>query len=145
MEDIRTLVNNEGFIKRIQYTLITLFALVIALDIYLALDSIDNNTISNVIQTYTDNGVFVLTYFWGVVAANLFFTTKNPFVNGTYGSIIIIGIALIFLIFNIEPKIELYLINHNYGISIYSISMAFGFIIGLLFWRQKHKINDMVI
>jgi len=138
MKNISSLVNNKSFIKKVQYILIGLFLIIIGLDVYLSLDSQDGNTISNVIQDQTDNGLFVLTYFWGTLAANLFFTSKKPkLVSSAVGTIIVIVIALLILFFNIEPKLNLFFTNNQYDFSIYTISMVLGFIIGLLFWRQE--------
>ena len=139
MENITTLINNHNLVKKVQYILIAIFLIIIGLDIYLALDSAEGNTISNVIQNHTDNGLFVLTYFWGCIAANLFFTIKNePLVNSNIGTLIVIAIAFLMILFNVEPLVDDFFKNHNYNISIYSISMILGFSIGMVFWRQQH-------
>lgn len=138
MKPLSKLITDQNFVKKVQYVMIALFVVIIGLDIYLALDAIDGNTISNVIRLKTDNGVFVLTYFWGAIAANLFFSTKkHSDFNGTIGSIIVVLIAILFIIFNVEKYVDSYFVAHQYNISIYSLSMAFGLIIGLLFWKQK--------
>ena len=137
MKSLNSLVNNPKFVKKVQYVLIALFLLVVALDVYLALDKEDGNTISNVIQLKTDNGLFILTYFWGAIAANLFFIRfKEPYINGIIGSIIVICIALLFAIFNIEMKIKQLLNIAEYDFLTYSLSMLFGLCVGLIFWRQ---------
>lgn len=139
MKPIKTLVNDPTFVKKVQYILIGLFLLVVALDVYLALDSENGNTISNVIQLKTDNGLFILTYFWGAIAANLFFIRfKEPFISGIIGSIIVFGIALLFAIFNVEPEIK-QLLKSDYDFLTYVLSMLFGLGIGLLFWRQHEE------
>lgn len=137
MKSLNSLVNNPKFVKKVQYVLIALFLLVVALDVYLALDKEDGNTISNVIQLKTDNGLFILTYFWGAIAANLFFIRfKEPYINGIIGSIIVICIALLFAIFNIEMKIKQLLNIAEYDFLTYALSMLFGLCVGLIFWRQ---------
>ena len=124
-------------VKRVQYILIGLFIFLIGFDIYLAVT--DSETISNVIRDQTDNGLFILTYFWGIVAANLFITRKGkPWINGTVGSIIVIGIALILAIFNVETMVRTYFSEHEYAFSRYSLSMGLGLLVGIVFWRQKH-------
>ena len=140
MQSISTYLNDQKFIKRVQFTLIVLFILLIALDIYLALDKTKNNTISNIIQNYTDSGLFVLTYFWGALAANIFFTRKSrQLINPLAGTIIVISIAILMILFNIEPKVSTMWTNIKYNLSVYSISMTLGFMVGLLFWRQQQK------
>lgn len=137
MKSLNSLVNDPKFVKKVQYVLIALFLLVVALDVYLALDKEDGNTISNVIQLKTDNGLFILTYFWGAIAANLFFIRfKEPYINGIIGSIIVIGIALLFAIFNIELEIKQLLNIADYDFLTYALSMLFGLCVGLIFWRQ---------
>ena len=139
MQPLSTLLSDENLIKKVQYILIVLFLLLIALDIYLALDKTDSNTISKIIQDGTDNGIFVLTYFWGAIAANLFITKKAPLlINPLAGTIIVVGLAFLMVLFNIEPKVNTMLENIKYNISIYSISMVLGFFVGLVFWRQEH-------
>lgn len=140
VQEFKTLISNEKFVKKVQYILIGLFLFVLALDVYLALDGKDGNTVSNIIKNNTENGLFILTYFWGTIAANLFFVRYNkPIVNGAIGSIIVIGIALLIAIFNVEFHIADFMTSHEYSFSVYFISMAFGFLIGLLFWRQEEK------
>lgn len=137
---LKQFLNNTHLIKRIQYVLIALFVLLIVLDVYLSVDSIDNNTISSIIKNNTDNGFFVLTYFWGAVAANLFFTTRRvKLVSPTVGTIILVTIALLIVAFNIGELVTDFIEDHYYGIYRYSISMGLGILIGLLFWRQETK------
>jgi hypothetical protein len=137
MKPLNSLINDPKFVKKVQYILIGLFLLVVALDVYLALDKEDVNTISNVIQLKTDNGLFILTYFWGAIAANLFFIRfKEPYISGTAGSIIVIGIALLFAIFNIESQVKQLVNTTEYDFLTYALSMLFGLSIGLIFWRQ---------
>lgn len=139
MQPIKTLVNDQKFVKKVQYVLIGLFLLVVALDVYLALDKEDGNTISNVIQLKTDNGLFILTYFWGAIAANLFFIRfKKPNISGTLGSIIVVGIALLFAIFNVEPEVKA-MLDSDYDFLTYALSMLFGLVVGLIFWRQHEQ------
>ena len=141
MQPISTYLNDQKFIKRVQFTLIALFIILIALDIYLALDKTKNNTISNIIQNYADSGLFVLTYFWGALAANIFFTRKSPqLINPLAGTMIVIAIAILMILFNIEPKVSTMWTNIKYNLSVYSISMTLGFLVGLVFWRQEQKI-----
>ena len=141
MQPISTYLNDQKFIKRVQFTLIALFIILIALDIYLALDKTKNNTISNIIQNYADSGLFVLTYFWGALASNIFFTRKSPqLINPLAGTMIVIAIAILMILFNIEPKVSTMWTNIKYNLSVYSISMTLGFLVGLVFWRQEQKI-----
>ena len=139
MQPIKTYLTDQDFIKKVQFILIALFVLLIGLDIYLALDKTDNNTISNIIQNKTDNGLFVLTYFWGALASNFFFTRKSPqLINSTWGSILVISLAILMILFNIEPRVSSLMFKINDSISIYSISMLLGVLVGLVFWRQQH-------
>ena len=140
MKPVYTYLNDQKFIKKVQYTLIILFILLIALDIYLALDKTKNNTISNIIQNYADSGLFVLTYFWGALAANIFFTRKSPhLINPLAGTVIVISIAILMILFNIEPKVSSMWADIKYNLSVYSISMTLGFFVGLIFWTQEQK------
>ena len=138
MQPIKTYLTDQDFIKKVQFILIALFVLLIGLDIYLALDKTDNNTISYIIQNKTDNGLFVLTYFWGALASNFFFTRKSPqLINSTWGSILVISLAILMILFNIEPRVSSLMFKINDSISIYSISMLLGVLVGLVFWRQQ--------
>ena len=130
--------SHQKTIRRIQYLLIGLFIFLIFFDIYLAVT--DSDTISNVIKDKTDNGFFVLTYFWGALASNIFISRKkDPLVNGTAGSIIVLGIALLIIILDLEMLVTEFFQNHNYEFSKYIVSMVLGVISAYLFWRQKHE------
>lgn len=145
MAEFKKLISDQKFIKKVQYVLIGLFLLVVALDVYLALDKEDNNTISNVIQANTDSGLFILTYLWGAVAANLFFIRfKKPWINSTVGSAIVIIIALIMALINLEGRLSAFALDKGYDFSLYFISMSFGVLMGLIFWQQYETkiIND---
>lgn len=138
MRPLNQLMNDELIIKRIQIFLIVLFSVLILWDFLLALDCLDENTISNVIQNRVDSGLLVLTYFWGAVCANLFFPLKKqPKVNPIVGTIILYGIALLFVVLNAEQEFNKLLSVDLYK---YGSYMAFGLIIGLLFWRQKEHV-----
>lgn len=137
-DNISKFLTDTSIIRKVQYVLIGLFMIVVGLDIYLALDSIDGNTISNIIKNKTDNGFFVLTYFWGAIASNFFlYDPKSLDFSGTIGSIIVILFAILIIIFDIEQIVDNFFINHQYNISIYTLSMSFGLLVGWLFWRQK--------
>ena len=136
LRSIVSLVQDQKFIRRVQYVLIGLFVVVIGLDTYLALDEIDNNTISNVVQDKTDNGLFILTYFWGAIAVNLFFIRfTKPVINGTLGSLIIVLVAICFALFNAESGVRA-LLPQEYDFVLYMLSMVFGMLMGFVFWRQ---------
>jgi hypothetical protein len=140
VQEFKTLISSEKFVKNVQYILISLFLFVLALDVFLALDGKDDNTVSNIIKDKTENGWFILTYFWGAIAANLFFVRFNkPIIKGTVGSIIVIGVALLIAVFNIELHTTNFITSHDYSFPVYFISMVFGVIVGLLFWRQPEK------
>ncbi len=137
MRSLNQIVNDDVIIKRIQIFLIVLFTVLVLWDFLLALDCLDENTISRVIQNRVDSGLLVLTYFWGAVCANLFFPLKDdPKVNPTTGTIILYGIALMFVILNAEKQFDKFMTVDLYK---YGTYMVFGFIIGLLFWRQKQQ------
>jgi len=126
---------HQKVVRRVQYILIGLFIFLIVFDIYLAVT--DSETISEVIKEKTDNGYFVLTYFWGAIAANFFLSRrKEVFLNGTIGSIVVIGIALLIEIFNVDRFVADYFLIHEYQFSHYSLSMSLGLLMGVIFWRQ---------
>ncbi|WP_452220529.1 hypothetical protein [Lacinutrix salivirga] len=143
MQNIKTLLDNDTFVKRIQFIIIALFFLLIAFDIYLAVDdTVDDDTISRIIKTYTDNG-YILTFFWGALAANFFFPTKHPLlVSKTVGSIITVVIALFIYWFNLGTMVRDMLGPTENDIRIaHAIYMVIGFLIAFLFWRQPSENN----
>ena len=140
MQPINQLLDQNAFIKKVQYLIITLFLLLIAFDIYLAVDTTtDNDTISRIIKTYTDNGLYVLTFFWGALAANFFFTTKHVLlVSGTIGSIILVVLAFFIYWFSLGTKVETIIGPTENDIRIaHAIYMIVGFLIAFLVWRQR--------
>lgn len=146
MFSFNQLLHNDAFIKRVQYVIITLFVLLIAFDIYLAVDStIEDDTISSIIKSYTDDGLYILTFFWGALATNFFFPTKPPLlVSKTLGSIILIVIAIFIYLFNLGPMVRHMIGSSENDIRLaHAIYMLFGFIMAFLFWRQPHKDQEM--
>lgn len=138
MQNLNTLLDNNTFVKRVQYLIIALFFVLIGFDIYLAVDkTIDDDTISRIIKTYTDNG-YILTYFWGALAANFFFPTKQPLlVSKTVGSIITVIIALFIYWFNLGSMLRDVIGPTENDIRItHAIYMVIGFLIAFLLWRQ---------
>jgi len=137
MNNIVAYITDEVVIKRIEYFLIILFLVLVAWDFLLALDNIKDvgNTISEVIQEHVGSGVFVLTYFWGAICANIFFPLKKePKIDPTIGTIVMYVIAILIWIVNPNDDIENMLKLELYK---NALGMAFGFIIGFIFWRQK--------
>lgn len=140
MQPFNTLINDAKIIKRIQYFLIILFVVLVAWDFLLALDCIDANTISMVIQSKVDSGLFILTYFWGAVCANLFFPCANkPKINPTIGTVILYVIALLIYVVDAESTVNSMMQGYNEQTLLkYSLGMILGFIIGFVFWRQRY-------
>lgn len=140
MQSIQQLLRNDVFIKRIQYLIIALFILLIVFDIYLAIDStVDDDTISKIIKTYTDDGLYILTFFWGALSANFFFPTKQPLlVSGTVGSIILIVIAIFIYLFQLGPMVEHMIGPTENDIRIaHAFYMGLGFVLAWVLWRQS--------
>ena len=139
MQPIDQLLDNDAFIKKVQYIIITLFILLIAFDLYLAIDSnTEGDTISNIIKSYTDNGLFILTFFWGALVANFFFPTKHTLlVSGTVGSIILVVFAVFIYWFSLGTMVSNMIGPTENDIRIaHAIYMIFGFLMGFLLWRQ---------
>ncbi|MGB1209867.1 hypothetical protein CLV86_2043 [Lacinutrix venerupis] len=144
MQNLETYFETHPKLVRIvQYILIGLFVVLIIFDIILA--ATNNITISEVIKGETEKAFFVLTYFWGAVAINLFFTRKSKkLVHEVTGTIILFSIAALIYFLKIGPflietvaKIPNQPTQNEIRIA-HAISMAFGLLIGYLFWRQDH-------
>lgn len=144
MQNLETYFETHPKLVRIvQYILIGLFVVLIIFDIILA--ATNNITISEVIKGETEKAFFVLTYFWGAVAINLFFTRKSKkLVHEVTGTIILFLIAALIYFLKIGPfLIETVAKTPNQPTQneiriAHAISMAFGLLIGYLFWRQDH-------
>lgn len=137
MIELKKLINKDSIIKKIELFLIVLFIVLIAWDLFLAVTKPDNNTISNVIQNNVDSGIYILTYFWGAICANLFFPLKHkPKINPTVGTIVMYIIALLIWIANPKETVENMLDTNLYR---YGLGMVFGFVVGFVFWRQQNS------
>lgn len=142
MNPIKNLLNNDAFIKRIQWVIITLFIALIGFDIYLAVDkSVPDDTISRIIKNYADQGLYILSYFWGTVSINFFFPTDKPrLINKTLGSIIIMIVALMIYIFNLGSRVNLMIGPSETDIRItHAIYMLIGALLAFFLWRQPKK------
>lgn len=130
-------------VRVVQYVLMGLFVFLILFDIILA--ATDNITISEVIKGETEKAFFVLTYFWGALAMNLFITRKSKkLVSDVVGTFILFGVAALIFFLKIGPlliaavsEIPSQPTQNEIRIA-HAISMAFGMLIGYLFWRQHH-------
>ncbi|WP_452223231.1 hypothetical protein [Lacinutrix chionoecetis] len=144
MQNLETyLETHPKLIRIVQYILIGLFVVLIVFDIILA--ATDNITISEVIKGETEKAFFVLTYFWGVVAMNLFITRKGKKrIHEVAGTIIMLVIAAIIYFAKLGPLLIEWVAEipsrptQNEIRIAHGISMAFGMLIGYLFWRQDH-------
>ncbi len=144
MQSINQLLDNDAFIKRVQYVIITLFILLIAFDIYLAVDGTsEEDTISNVIKSYTDDGLYILTFFWGALVVNLFFPTKRPLlVSGTVGSLILVVITVFIYFFSLGTMVRNMIGPTENDIRIaHAIYMLLGFLMAYVLWRQSTPKN----
>ncbi len=144
MQSINQLLDNDAFIKRIQYLIITLFILLIAFDIYLAVDTtIEDDTISRIIKSYTDDGLYLLTFFWGALAVNFFFPTKKILlISGTVGSLILVAIAIFIYWFSLGTMVSTMIGPTENDIRIaHAIYMLFGSLMAYVLWRQSTPIN----
>lgn len=139
MQDLKHfLKEHPKAIRLVQYLLIGLFVFLVFFDIFLA--ATGNITISEVIKGETEKGFFVLTYLWGVVAINLFFTRKDKrLVHEITGTFIILVVAALIYFFKLGPMLISYIGDDPTDIRIaHAISMIFGLIMGYFFWRQDH-------
>lgn len=139
MQPLNQLLSNDAFVKKVQHLIITLFILLIAFDIYLAIDNTaKEDTISQILKNYTDNG-YMLTFFWGALTTNFFFTTKHPLlVSGTVGSIILVVVAFFIYWLNLGTMVKNMIGQTENDIRIaHGIYMIIGFLMAFLLWRQR--------
>jgi len=142
MSKFISFINNDTVIKWLEYFLIALFVILIIWDFYLALDDLNNNTISKVIQNNVDSGLFILIYFWGAICANIFFPVRHkPRINPTVGTAILYIVAILIWIVDAGKKVD-----NIVTVDLYKnlLGMAFGFIIGFIFWRQRQLYNSLI-
>ena len=145
MQNINQLLDNDAFIKRVQYVIITLFVLLIAFDIYLAVDSsVEDDTISRIIKSYTDDGLYILTFFWGALVVNFFFPTERQLiVSGTIGSLILVVVAIFIYLFSLGTKVRNMVGPTDNDIRIaHAIYMLIGAIMAYVLWRQPTSENS---
>lgn len=132
-QDVESFLQKD-YIKMVQRILIYLLCFLILMDIIWYFTSGHQTSISRVMRDHALEGGFWLTYVWGVLCSHLFFDRKKK-ARGNEDTVILgvagIGIylALIGLVFKIEIS-NLYFQVLNLG---------FGFIIGLIFWRQTNN------
>lgn len=144
MQNLDTYIKKHPrLVRMVQYILMGLFVFLILFDIILA--ATDNITISEVIKGETEKAFFVLTYFWGGLAMNLFITRKSKkLVSDVVGTIILFGIAVLIFFLKLGPLLIDAISERpsqptqNEIRIAHGISMAFGMLIGYLFWRQFH-------
>lgn len=131
------ITNHKTLIKRIQWLLIATAVFLIVFDIILAAIPESDDTISEIIQHHTDNGMYTLVWIWGVLASHFFVVRKKRWVHEFLGIGIILALSII-IAFKQQDFINFLTDRKASQISFesYLSLLCLGFILGYIFWPQ---------
>lgn len=122
------LTNNKWVVFTEKFIL-ALIGIIIVVDLFLAFNNVEEDTISEVLQNWAYRRFFVITWFWGVLAGHLFLTNSTRYFSPSVSIPVLLGLTLILLLagFFYEGIVPL---------SVQVILLIFGTIAGYLLWPQ---------
>ncbi|MEM6351037.1 MAG: hypothetical protein AAF766_09755, partial [Cyanobacteria bacterium P01_D01_bin.14] len=86
--------SSNKWILLTQKFILALIGLIIVVDLYLAFNQIEGNTISEVIKEWAYRRFFVLSWVWGVLAGHLFLTSGSPLLSQPVSILVLLGLTL---------------------------------------------------
>ncbi|NEQ69912.1 MAG: hypothetical protein F6K21_31345 [Symploca sp. SIO2D2] len=130
----------------VKFTEIFLFAIIgfiIIVDLVLALNGLEGDTISEVIKGWAYERFFVLSWIWGVLAGH-FFLVRNTTITGDLHTsiVILLSLTLIFLMIGLAEPLAISFIEPPISSPLASVwlqltMLILGTIAGHLLWPQS--------
>ncbi len=124
----------------IQGVLIVLASILILFDVIWGSDGIGGNTISEIVQEFTNDSFFILIYLWGALAAH-FFIPKRRIISLTLNdklfgflTVLLLGVVIGLVCGNyLESQ------DNTPFIELRTLVGSAGFVFGYIFWAQSFR------
>ncbi|WGK64284.1 hypothetical protein [Croceiramulus getboli] len=135
----RALTQNPRTVRRVQQILIFTFIALIIFDLFLAILPPEGDTISQIIQRSTEEGLFVLCYLWGVLGSHFFLAHKGKkLLPELLGVTLILAIAVLIFFLDNRSLIDFETTAGNQLQLMYLVDLLTGLVLGRLFWPQRY-------
>ncbi len=91
-------INSSKWVIFTEKFILTIVVLIIVVDLFLNLNDVKEDTISEVLQNWAYSRFFVITWAWGVVAGHLFVARANPLFSSPSPILVLLGLTLAILV-----------------------------------------------
>ena len=126
---VAVLAENKWVIFTQKFILVVV-GLIVAVDLFLALNDVKGDTISEVLKGWAYRRFFVLTWAWGVLAGHLFLTKATPVFSPPGNIWVLLGITAVVLGAGLSYKAVV-------GVPIQLALLLAGMGAGYLLWPQS--------
>ena len=128
--DFAHYLNEAEWVKYTEYFILAMITIIIVVDLFLAFNNIEEDTISEVLQNWAYSRFFVITWAWGVLAGHLFLTRATPIFNSPNPIVILLGLTTIILLAGFFNKTIV-------ALPMQVVLLIMGAIAGYLLWPQS--------
>ncbi len=113
-----------------QKFILVLIAVIIVVDLFLAFNDTEGDTISNVLRNWAYQRFFVLTWVWGVLAGHLFLTSAGPILSPSAAILVLLGLTFVLLLAG-------FFYTDLIGVPVQVVLLVVGAVAGYLLWPQS--------
>ena len=129
MKQMAVNINASKWVVFTEKFILAILAIIIVVDLYLAFNNIEDDTISQVLQNWAYKRFPVITWAWGVLAGHLFLNRADPLFNSPNPIVVLVGLtAAIFLLGFFNTTILV--------LPVQVILLILGVLAGYLLWPQ---------
>lgn len=113
-----------------QKFILVIIGIIIFVDLYLAFNEIEGDTISEVIKEWAYRHFFVLSWVWGVLAGHLFLTSDKYLFSQPVSILVLLGLTLALLLFGLLTRGVM-------SVQLQLVLLILGTVAGYLLWPQR--------
>ena len=129
MKQMAVNINASKWVIFTEKFILAILVIIIVVDLYLAFNNIQEDTISEVLQNWAYRRFFVITWAWGVLAGHLFLTRANPLFNSPNPITVLLGLTAVILLAGLFNTTIL-------ALPAQVVLLILGVIAGYLLWPQ---------
>ncbi len=118
-----------------QMFILIIVGVIIVVDLFLAFNETEGDTINDVLKSWAYERFFVLTWGWGVLAGHLFLTRASSILPPSSAILLLVGLTgVLFLIGLFSRVLGL---PKVVGVPVQVVLLVVGIVAGYLLWPQK--------
>ena len=123
-------LSSNRWVMFTQKFILVLIAVIIVVDLFLAFNDTEGDTISNVIRDWAYRRFFVLSWVWGVLAGHLFLTSVGPILSPSAAILVLLGLTLVLFLAG-------FFYTDLVGAPVHVVLLVVGAVAGYLLWPQS--------